>query len=153
MKHNKNIHRNNKKTKNPAKMEMDYQEPDWPNKCSLRKKGPTNQTDVPGCGARIELNCDGGCLRIIKVLYSCKMQDQSIPAQLSKVKGKCEGKESCSITPSRDLFGYSQCPDSPDDDMVMWISYRCDGGVVNARPAGRRDCWETNGKSPGYPFF
>merc|ERR1719153_813399 len=91
--------------KNPAKTGRDYQEPDWPNKCSLRKKGPMNQTDVPGCGARIELHCEGGCLRILKVLYSCKMKVQSVPAQLSKVKRRCENKESCSVSASRKMFG------------------------------------------------
>ena len=133
--------KNNKKTKNLAKTGRDYQETDLPKKCSHRKKGPMNQADVPGCGARIELNCVGGCLTILKVLYSCKMRDQSVPEQLSKVKRRCENKENCSVEPSRKMFGYTECPKSPDDDMVMWITYRCDGGEDKTRPIGSRECW------------
>ena len=144
--------KDSKKTKNIAKTGMDYQEPDWQNKCSLSKEGPMNQTDVPGCGARIELNCEGGCLRILKVLYSCKMKDQSIPGQLSKVKKRCENKETCSVTPSRKMFGNKECPSTPENDMVMWMTYRCDVGKDRTRLTGIKQCLDNFGKSTACPF-
>ena len=37
------------------------------------------QQDAVGCGGGIEMKCTGGCLKIHKTLYSCKMRDQSSP--------------------------------------------------------------------------
>ena len=140
--------RNRKNTENLATIGFDYEEPAWPNICSLKKEGPMNQTDVPGCGARIELKCVGGCLRILKVLYSCEEKNQSIPEQLAKVKARCEKKESCSVSASRTMFGKSECPNTPDDDMTMWITYSCDGGKDKTKLTGKRACLK-KGKSPG----
>merc|ERR1719369_1138615 len=105
----------------------------WLNRCSLRKPGPMIQINVPGCGD-VELKClYNGCLRILKVLYSCEEKSQSNPDQLSKVKAICEKEESCVISASRKMFGNTECPNSSDSDMKMWITYSCDEGEDKTR--------------------
>merc|ERR1719369_733634 len=105
----------------------------WLNRCSLRKPGPMTPINVPGCGDA-ELKClNYGCLRILKVLYSCEEKSQSNPDQLSKVKAICEKEESCVISASRKMFGNTECPNSSDSDMKMWITYSCDEGEDKTR--------------------
>ena len=96
--------------------------------------------DVLGCGGRIEMKCKGGCLRIIKLLYSCERKDESLVEQLAKVQVRCEKKESCMVAASRRMFGNTECPGSPDAKMKMWITYRCDGGQGSSRLTGVRRC-------------
>jgi len=123
--------------------------PESPNKCSLKKEGPMIQTEVPVCQrdrARIELTCKGGCLRIFEVLGFCKMQNQSIPVEFAQVKQRCEAQEGCSYTPPTDL----SCSNSPDDDMAVGITFRCDGGEGEARRTGYKKCWEKHGCPIGW---
>ena len=96
------------------------------------------QYDVPGCGGRIDMRCTGGCLKILKLLYSCKEKRNSNIAQLSAVRARCENKEKCMVSASRIMFGRTECPASPDKDMVMWIVYRCDGGHDLTRLTGKK---------------
>ena len=114
----------------------------WQNPCSLKEAnpGPMIQKDVLGCGGRVEMKCTGGCLRILKVLYSCSERNETIAEQLRKVKDRCENKETCTVSASRGMFGNTECPDFPDGKMKMWIVYRCDGGEATARITGARRC-------------
>ena len=117
----------------------------WKNPCSLKaaRPGPMIQKDVLGCGGRVEMKCTGGCLRILKVLYSCSERNETILEQLRKVQDRCENKESCTVSASRGMFGNTECPDLPDGKMKMWIVYRCDGGEATARITGARRCKTT----------
>merc|ERR1719309_1875668 len=127
----------------------DYEEPGWLNRCSLRKPGPMTQINVPGCGD-VELKClNYGCLRILKVLYSCEEKSQSNPDQLSKVKGICEKEETCTISASRKMFGNTECPNSPDSDMKMWITYSCDQGDDKTR-INKKRCSPKGGSDAGH---
>ena len=117
----------------------------WQNPCSLKaaNPGPMIQKDVLGCGGRVEMKCTGGCLRILKVLYSCSERNETILEQLRKVQDRCENKESCTVSASRGMFGNTECPDLPDGKMKMWIVFRCDGGEGTARITGARRCKTT----------
>ena len=98
------------------------------------------------------MKCTGGCLKILKVLYSCEEKDNSIAEQVEKVKARCENKESCMVSASRRMFGGTECPGSPDEDMLMWITYRCDGGQDRTKLTGRKRCPITpkvQGNCPG----
>ena len=65
--------KSNKKMNHNLEYGFDYQnEPAWINPCSLRKEGDMVQYDIVGCGGGIDMKCRGGCLKIHKVLYSCK---------------------------------------------------------------------------------
>ena len=58
----------------------------WLEKCSLKRgRGKQKKFDVPGCGGRLDMQCDGGCLSILKVIYSCEDQSTANPEQLLKV--------------------------------------------------------------------
>ena len=54
------------------------------NKCG--KEGEMIQKDVPGCGGKLRMACKGGCLKILKLLYSCKEKKNSNADQLKRVK-------------------------------------------------------------------
>ena len=109
-------------------------------RCS--KLGLMKQFDVPGCGGRVELNCIGGCISIQKVRYSCEEIDAIIPDQFQTVKNKCENKESCKVTANRKTFGNKECPEKSENEMYLWITYRCNGQDVEdkSRKTGRRRC-------------
>ena len=98
------------------------------------------QKDVVGCGGGIEMKCPGGCLRIHKTLYACKMRAESSAEQLEKVSALCGGKEECAVNATRKMFGNKECPGSPDNDMSLWITYSCDGGQDNTRITGPTKC-------------
>ena len=98
------------------------------------------QKDVVGCGGGIDIICTGGCLRINKLLYSCKEQAESNRKQLRKVRSLCGKKENCTVEASRELFGNDECPDSPDSEMVMWVVYVCNGGVDETKLTGPDTC-------------
>jgi len=120
--------------------EMDYNEPAWPNPCSLRKRGEMKNADVLGCGGGIDLKCTGGCLEIYKTLYSCKEEAVSNQKQLNKVKSLCERKDSCRLEASRDFFGNTECPGAPDRDMALWVSYSCNEGEDETKLTGPKRC-------------
>ena len=109
-------------------------------KCRHKKRGKMVQKDVVGCGGGIEMKCTGGCLKIHKTLYSCKMRDQSSPDQLKKVSSLCNYKEKCTVQASREIFGNDECSGAPDRDMALWISYSCDGGQDQTRITGPQEC-------------
>ena len=44
------------------------------------------------------------------------------------------------VAASRRMFGNTECPGSPDANMKMWITYRCDGGQGSSRLTGVRRC-------------
>ena len=96
-------------------------------KCKYKKSGKMIQKDV-GFPGGIEMKCTGGCLKIHKALYSCKMRDQSSPEQLKMVSSLCDYKEKCAVQARREIFGNFECPGTPDSDMALWITYSCDGG-------------------------
>jgi hypothetical protein len=126
-----------------AVLGFDYimEEPAWQGKCSLKRgSGRQKQYDVPGCGGRLDMRCDGGCLRILQVIYSCEDQSSANPEQLLKVQERCEEKESCMVSASRQTFGDEECPDAEDYEMSMWIVYRCDGGVDKTKRTGVKEC-------------
>ena len=43
---------------------------DWLDKCSLKGKGKKTQVEIPGCGGWVNIDCNGGCINIVKVLRS-----------------------------------------------------------------------------------
>jgi len=144
----------------PKRNGSDYQnEPDWINKCSLKsgkdytgrcdslKEGPMVQEDVLG-GGRIEMRCRGGCLKILKLLYSCKESDVSNPDQLCRVQERCEDKDSCDVSATRTMFGSTECPASPDKDMKMWVVYQCNGGEDDTRLIGPKTRTTTTTQRP-----
>ena len=98
------------------------------------------QQDAVGCGGGIEMKCPGGCLKIHKTLYSCKIRNQSSPDQLKKVSDLCDTKEKCAVQASREMFGDHECPGTPDSDMKLWITYSCDGGQDGTRRTGPKKC-------------
>jgi len=126
MKHNKNV-----------KTGSDY----WLNRCSLPTPGEMLQVDVLGCGGAVDLKCTGGCLRIHKILYACKMRDEPNQEQMKKVKALCDDKESCTVEASRKLFGNDECPEAPDSEMKLWITYSCDNeGKNSTKLTGPTEC-------------
>ena len=120
--------------------EKDYNEPAWPNPCSLRERGEMEQPDVRGCGGGIDLKCTGGCLEIYKTLYSCKQENVSNENQLKKVRSLCDKKESCRLEASRDFFGNTECPDAPDRKMALWVAYSCNEGRDETKLTGPKTC-------------
>ena len=98
------------------------------------------QRDVVGCGGMIDMRCTGGCLKIHKILYSCKEKETSNREQLMKVQSLCDKKEHCTVKASRKVFGNTECPDAPDDQMKMWIVYSCDGGKDGTYLTGPTKC-------------
>ena len=115
---------------------------------SCSKKGEVKQLDALGCGGRVELKCDGGCIEIQKVRYSCQEIDRSIDDQFEKVKRRCENKESCTVSANRRTFGNSECRGKPDNDMLLWLGYRCNGDTKDdrSRVTGRKRCPRTTTK-------
>ena len=109
------------------------------------------QQDAVGCGGGIEMKCTGGCLKIHKTLYSCKMRNQSSPEQLKMVSSLCDEKEKCAVQARREIFGNYECPGTPDKDMKLWITYSCDGGQDSTRLTGPKECLK-EGESLGCPF-
>merc|ERR1719222_1874817 len=117
----------------------DYKE--MMDKCSLKRgQGEIKQEDIVGCGGGIDMKCTGGCLEIHKLLYSCKEQNVSNEDQLKKVRDLCDKKENCTVEASRELFGNTECPDSPDSEMVMWVVYSCNGGEDKTKLTGPKTC-------------
>ena len=111
-------------------------------KCEGQEEGALVEKDVPGCGGRMELKCEGGCLRIHNVLYQCnKRNGNPNVEQLKKVQARCEKKKSCAVSASRRMFLNTECVDSPD--AYMKIIYRCDGGKERSRLTGRKTCRTT----------
>merc|ERR1719369_1161412 len=121
----------------------DYQDN---SKCSV--KGLISQADVLGCGGRgrIELRCSGGCIEITKALYSCREKDEVLPKQKSIVERQCNTREFCTVTASRKIFGNEICPEKSENEMSLWIVFRCNGVNVTGRaiPRGRKRCLQTN---------
>ena len=114
-------------------------------KCSLLDEGAMVPEDAVGCGGGIKMRCRGGCLKILKTLYSCERKEVSIEEQLEIVQDLCEEKEECTVEASREVFGNSECPDSADRDMNLWVTYRCDGGEDETQVTGPRRCTSTKG--------
>ena len=112
-------------------------------KCSQYTPGAMKARDIVGCGGGIEMKCRGGCLKIHKTLYSCKMKEASIDDQIDIVKELCEEKESCTVQASREVFGNKECPDSPDSKMNLWVTYSCDGGNDKTKVTGPKRCPST----------
>jgi len=123
-----------------VKKECDGPCPCIDNKC--RPEGPMVAEDVLGCGGGVQMKCSGGCLKILKILYSCKRIEESNPAQLEIVKNLCEDKEECSVQASRKLFGDDECPGAEDSEMKLWVTYRCDGGEDGTKLTGPKTCTE-----------
>ena len=98
------------------------------------------QRDIVGCGGEIDMKCKGGCLKIHKLLYSCEEKKVSNAEQLEKVNAVCDKKEECSVQASREVFGNKECPDAPDNEMLMWVIYSCDGGEDRTKITGPRTC-------------
>merc|ERR1719369_1497427 len=97
MKHNKNV-----------KTGSDY----WLNRCSLPTPGEMLQVDVLGCGGAVDLKCTGGCLRIHKILYACKMRDEPNQEEMKKwITYSCdnEGKNSTKLTGPTECEILDQC--------------------------------------------
>ena len=133
--------KSNKRMNHNLKYGFDYQnEPDWISNCSFKKRGEMVQQEIVGCGGGLDLKCTGGCLKIHKILYSCKEQKVSNAEQLQKVKSLCDKEEECSVQASRETFGNKECPDSPDSKMLMWIIYSCDGGEDRTKITGPKTC-------------
>merc|ERR1719431_307700 len=44
------------------------------------------------------------------------------------------------VSASTRMFGRTECPDSPDEEMNMWMVYRCDGGKDTSRLTGAKRC-------------
>jgi hypothetical protein len=109
------------------------------------------QEDVPGCGEWLELSCQGGCLTIHKILYSCRKKKESNAQQLQKVRDLCQGEETCRITPSRAFFGNDECPGVRDASMQMWTVYSCDGGNGQAEIKGPKCPIREKGCLRSYP--
>ena len=126
------------KLKDNKRTGLDYNAPPRQEGCSLKATGPMQQRDVRGGGGKIELRCHGGCLRILKILYSCKEQPNSNTEQLKLVKVMCENKYKCRVKADRRTFGNYERPDAPDEEMNMWIVYRCNGGRDNTTVVGEK---------------
>ena len=99
----------------------------------------------PGVDEGYTCGVMGGCLRILKVIYSCEDQSPENPAQLKTVQDRCEENEKCMVSASRQTFGDEVCPEAEDHKMSLWIVYRCDGGEDNTRKTGVNEC-EKSGK-------
>merc|ERR1711974_297592 len=97
------------------------------NKCKQYDTGKMNQVDLPGCGGSVEIGCDGGCINIHKVLYSCK-EGKSNSEHLKVVKDRCQDQKKCKVAANRETFGEEECPDTDEDSMQLWLIYSCDGG-------------------------
>ena len=94
--------------------------------CGDGKRGQMVQKDLNG-GDSLTIICEGGCIKIMKVLYSCKIRNSSNASQLRIVKGLCEDKKKCKVSASRKIFGDAECPGRREEQMQLWIVYRCDG--------------------------
>jgi len=123
-------------------------------KCSQYEAGDMKQKDVVGCGGAISMRCKGGCIKIHKILYSCEEQDESNEEQLETAKELCDEKEECNIKASREVFGDKECPETSDNEMLMWVVYSCDGGEDSTYLTGPNTC-PTDNKTvplPGNPY-
>ena len=98
------------------------------------------QETIVGCGGGLDMKCSGGCLKIHKILYSCKEQEVSNDEQLRIVQALCDKKHKCRVEASREMFGHEECPDTPDNEMIMWVVYSCDGGEDGTRLKGPKTC-------------
>ena len=47
--------------------------------------------------------------RIHKILYACKMEDESPPDQIALLRERCDKKEACDVDPKA-LFTKDKCP-------------------------------------------
>ena len=166
--HGKNMESHGKNMKNHDKVMKNYgkviKNPSWTGSdyngglnstaeygdCVKSGHGLVVQRDVAGCGGEIDMKCSGGCLEILKVLYSCHVKDirHSIPDQVKKVKARCESKERCKVPASRKMFGSTECAGSPDKDMLMWLTYRCHGGKDQTKITSSKIC-RNRGETPG----
>ena len=109
------------------------------------QKGDLKHLDVPGCGGSIDLECNGGCIEVQKVRYSCEEINKTISDQFEIVKERCESKENCNVPANRETFGNKVCPRKTDNDMSLWISYRCNGQAADdkSKTAGQKRCPKT----------
>eukprot|EP00091_Calanus_sinicus_P011636 TRINITY_DN26257_c0_g1_i1.p1 TRINITY_DN26257_c0_g1~~TRINITY_DN26257_c0_g1_i1.p1 ORF type:complete len:154 (-),score=29.91 TRINITY_DN26257_c0_g1_i1:200-637(-) len=89
------------------------------------KRGQMIQQDLGG-GEKLDISCNKRYIKIMKILYSCKLQDQSKDSQLKVVKRLCENKHSCGFEITRKVFGNTECPGTKDDKMTLWAVHRCD---------------------------
>merc|ERR1712215_217491 len=121
-------------------------------KCKLKKRGEMKQHAIVGCGGGIKMECTGGCLKIHQTLYNREenpdeMGYQSFPYQRKMVESLCNNKEKCTVQASREMFGYNECPEYPDSDMALFITYSCDGGQDGTRLTGPKRCKKRKGKT------
>jgi hypothetical protein len=97
-------------------------------KCGDGKTGQMVQKDLIG-GNKLTIICEGGCIKIMKVFYSCKIEKSSKESQLRIVKGLCEDKDKCEVSATREMFGHDEFPDKKlEEELNLWVVYRCDGG-------------------------
>ena len=89
------------------------------------------------------MKCEGGCLKILKASYYCIENTEDNPQHRHLAMNVCDDKEACRIAASRAIFGQSTCPGTPDDNMKLYIVYRCDGGKDSTRLTGQHSCSST----------
>merc|ERR1719430_1380419 len=93
---------------------------------------------VPGCGGRLDMRCDNGCLVISKVRYSCVGDDSYTYDQLKIVQDICEDKTECKVRATRKVFGNSRCPAVDFGEMTLTVTYYCVGGQDRTKVRIRR---------------
>ena len=99
------------------------------------------QKDV-NCEGKIEVNCEGGSIDVLKALYSCQMRASSDPKHLTIVHRVCGNREACTVEATRETFGDEECPGEAKENMYLWITYRCKGNNFKdkTKVVGPRRC-------------
>merc|ERR1711915_1016586 len=72
-------------------------------------------------GNFFDLTCQGGCIKIEKVVHDCDGNRMPTPAEMQLVKGLCEKQESCSFVPAPSFFGPRSCKGV----VKTWLHWRC----------------------------
>ena len=63
-----------------------------PNQCDLKPTGPMKFKEVPGNGAKLNLHCNGGCIKMHKIRYTCKKERDTVQKQNQNRKKQCDGR-------------------------------------------------------------
>ena len=84
--------------------------------------------NIYGCGGSISITCTGVCIRIHMALSNCVAKEEVNPRHLQLTKAECEGKESCFLQPSEELYGKVDSCQNKDNLSTLWLTY-CDGGT------------------------
>ena len=61
-------------------------------------------------------------------LSNCVAKEEVNPRHLQLTKAECEGKESCFLQPSEELYGKVDSCQNKDNLSTLWLTY-CDGGT------------------------